>query len=101
VDGIYFSADLNFNSQVLNGLVTDKTKFVYVCVEIVGAGQLSQYSVWLRAGRPGDQGSIPGRGERIFPVASVSRPALGPTQPPVKWVPSFLSPRVKRGRECR
>jgi hypothetical protein len=22
----------------------------------------------------------------IFPVASVSRPALGPTQPPVQWV---------------
>jgi hypothetical protein len=42
---------------------------------------LSQYSVWLRAGRSGDQGSIPDRGERIFPLASVSRPALGPTQP--------------------
>jgi hypothetical protein len=26
----------------------------------------------------------PGRGERIFPLASVSRPALGPTQPPVQ-----------------
>jgi hypothetical protein len=31
--------------------------------------------------------SIPSRGERIFPVASVFRPALGPTQPPVQWVP--------------
>jgi hypothetical protein len=30
--------------------------------------------------------------ERIHPLASVSRPALGPTQPPV------LSPGVKRGR---
>jgi hypothetical protein len=28
-------------------------------------------SGWLRAGRPGDLGSIPGRGERIFPLASV------------------------------
>jgi hypothetical protein len=26
-------------------------------------------------------------GQRIFPLASVSRPALGPTQPPVQWVP--------------
>jgi hypothetical protein len=32
------------------------------------AGQLRQYSVWLRAGRLGDRGSIPGRGERIFPL---------------------------------
>jgi hypothetical protein len=38
-----------------------------------------------------DRGSIPGRGERIFLLASVSRPALGPTQPPFKWVPWVLS----------
>jgi hypothetical protein len=31
-----------------------------------GAGQLSQYSVWLRAGRPGDRGSIPGRAKDFF-----------------------------------
>jgi hypothetical protein len=31
-----------------------------------------------------------------FPAgASVSRPALGPTQPPVQWVPRVLSPGVK------
>jgi hypothetical protein len=28
-----------------------------------GAGLLSPYSVWLRIGRPGDRGSIPGRGK--------------------------------------
>jgi hypothetical protein len=26
---------------------------------------------WVRPGRPGDQGSLPGRGERIFPLACV------------------------------
>jgi hypothetical protein len=52
---------------------------------------LSQYNVWLRAGRPGDGGSIPVRGERIFPLVSVSRLALGPTQPPVKKVMGAFS----------
>jgi hypothetical protein len=48
--------------------------------------------------QPGDRGSIPGRGERIFLLVSVTWPALGPTQPPVQWVPGVLSPGVKRGR---
>jgi hypothetical protein len=62
------------------------------------AGWLSQYSVWLRTGRPGDCGSIPGRGERIFPLNSVSRPALGSTQRPVQWVLWVQSLGLKRGR---
>jgi hypothetical protein len=62
-----------------------------------GSRGSSVSSVWLRTGRPGDRGSIPGRGKRIFPP-SVSRPALGPTQPPVQWVSLVLSPEVKRGR---
>jgi hypothetical protein len=41
---------------------------------------------------------VSGRGERIYPLTSVSRPTLGPTQPPVKSVPVVLSPGVKRGR---
>jgi hypothetical protein len=34
----------------------------------------------------------------FFPLTSVSRPSLGPTQPPVQWVPGVLSPGVKRCR---
>jgi hypothetical protein len=33
--------------------------------------------------------------QRIFPLTSVTRPALGPTQPPIQWVPGVLSPWVK------
>jgi hypothetical protein len=37
----------------------------------------------------------PAEEKRIFPLPSVSRPALGPTQPPVQWVPGVLSPGSK------
>jgi hypothetical protein len=36
---------------------------------------------------------------RYFPLTSVSRPALGPTQPPVQWLPGVLSPGLMRGRD--
>jgi hypothetical protein len=52
-------------------------------------------SVSIVTGRPGFD---PRQGQRIFPLTSASRPALGPTQPPVQWVPGALSPGVKRGR---
>jgi hypothetical protein len=40
-------------------------------------------------------------GVGIFLFDSVSRPALGPAQPPIKWVSGALSMRVKRaGREA-
>jgi len=44
-----------------------------------------------------DQGLIPGRGsDSFFLLSTAPRPTLGPTQPPIKWVPLAISPGVKR-----
>jgi hypothetical protein len=40
----------------------------------------------------------PRQRQRIFILAPASRPALGPTQNPLRWVRGVLSPGLKRGR---
>jgi hypothetical protein len=48
-----------------------------------------------------DRGFESRQGLGIFFPTSASRPALGPTQPPMQWVPGALSLGVKRpGREA-
>jgi hypothetical protein len=45
--------------------------------------------------------SVPGRDKRFCLFSTASRPALGPTQPPIQSVLGALSPVVKRpGREA-
>jgi hypothetical protein len=59
---------------------------------------LSRYSSGLRAGRSGFDFR---RELGIFLFTTVSRTGLGPTQPPIQWVPRALSLGVKRpGREA-
>jgi hypothetical protein len=58
---------------------------VLIGVSMLVSRVAQSVSVWIRTGRPGDRGSIPVRGERIFPLASVSRPNLGPTQHNGYW----------------
>jgi hypothetical protein len=59
------------------------------CTILVSGEGLVRISSWgmsvsvVSYYRPDDGGSIPGRGERRFHVASVFRPALRLTQPPV------------------
>jgi hypothetical protein len=47
-------------------------------------GYRSRYSDWLRDGRP--SGPSPG-GDKNSHFSMLSRPAMGPTQPPTQWVP--------------
>jgi hypothetical protein len=71
-----------------------KTLIIYTPIHIsTGAG--TAQSVQCLTGR---SGFYPRQIQRIFSLTSASRPALGPTQPPVQWVPGALSPGVKRGQ---
>jgi hypothetical protein len=44
------------------------------------------YSDWLQGGRPRGWSSNPGRAKN-FQFFKLSRPALGPTLPPIQWAP--------------
>jgi hypothetical protein len=54
---------------------------------------LRRYSNGLQTGRPGFDSR---QGQEILLFSTGPRPSLGPTQPPIQWVPGALSPGVKR-----
>jgi hypothetical protein len=56
-----------------------------------GSGIRSRYSDWLRAGLSRGRSSIPIRVKK-FLVSTSSRPVLGPTHPPIQWVPGVKQP---------
>ena len=62
--------------------------------KILAATVTPKYSPWLRAGRSG----IESWWGRDFP--HLPRPALGPTQPPVQWVPGLSRGKERLGRDA-
>jgi hypothetical protein len=80
----------NNKLSVGNGSILD---IVFAKVRVSSVSIVSEYGLDdLAIGVRSPAGALD-----FFPLASVSRPALGPTQPPVQWLPRFLSPWVKRG----
>jgi hypothetical protein len=78
----------------LHKVLISNVYFLIMCSE-----QLSQYSVWLQTGRLGFD---PRQRQRIFPLASVSRPALTLTQLAVQQVLGILFPghKVQPGHDA-
>jgi hypothetical protein len=66
--------------------------------DITGAGVSQSVYCLATDWTTGQTSFDPRQGQEIFPVTSMSIPALGSTQPPVQWVLGILSPGVKGGR---
>ena len=69
--------------------------YIYVCVCVCVCGPGSSVGIAADYGLEGP-GSNPG-GDEIF---RLSRPALEPTQPPVKWVPVLSQGESAAGVCC-
>jgi hypothetical protein len=69
-----------------------RSRMNYTTYIIKDSGYLSRYNDGLRVGRPG----FDSRHGKLFFFSKASRPALGPTQSPILWVPEAIFSGVKR-----
>jgi hypothetical protein len=71
---------------------------IYILIDTLLTRLGSSVSIVSDYGLEDRTGFDPRQRQRIFPLASVSRPVLEPTQPPSQWVPGVLFPGL---RGCR
>jgi hypothetical protein len=79
-------------NTIYNYEYVSKEMFI-VIIKIYEPGELGRYCDWLRDGRPGFDFR---QGQEILLYSTASKPALGPTRPPIQLVLGVLSPAVKR-----
>jgi hypothetical protein len=90
-----FSWTLNTKQKTLRNIKIRSENIFQICPFLFGAG-VAQYSVWIQTRPVFDTRQR----QRMFPLTSVSRPTLRPTQPPVQWVPGVLSLGGKEQPGC-
>jgi hypothetical protein len=82
----------------INTFCGQNTELLNVRVGVHGAAVAQAVQCLTMGWTIGRSRFDPRQGQRIFLPAPASRLALGPTQPPIQWVPGVLYPGVKCGR---
>jgi hypothetical protein len=73
---------------------------IYFMLQYMSKSRVGQYSVWLRAGRPSNRGSIPVKGERIFPVCVQTGFGAHPASCPVGTGGPFPGAKARPGLDA-